>query len=319
MLTRADDSALTNPEASHTECLDRDAGHTEVDDGISGQLSQNRAGRIEAPGPALPGFDQYWYEAGDIAHHVYHCGDRAAPPLLVMPEIAGFSPGLIQFVERLAEAQFQVHVPWLFGPFGRRRPFMNAMRLCVSREFANLRAGVSAPITTWLRALADHICSRNDHRQIGAIGMCLTGAFAIPLILQPGVVAAVAAQPAVPLSVRHLAFGIHSATSDALNIDAADIAAARLELAAGESHLLAFRCRADRLCPVDKVERLKREFPRGLEVVEYGSPDDRNSLGERPHALFTKEFRVAPAGHEDHFSRQAFRHLVAFFRQHLKS
>jgi hypothetical protein len=70
---------------------------------------------------------------------------------------------------------------------------------------------------------------------------------------------------------------------------------------------------------VDKVERLKREFPRGLEVVESGSPDDRNSLGERPHALFTKKFRVAFAGHEDHFSRQAFRHLVAFFRQHLKS
>jgi dienelactone hydrolase len=290
-----------------------------VDDGISRQLTQNRVSRGEAPGPALPGFSQYFHQAGDIAHHVYHCGDTAAPALLVMPEIAGFSPGLIQFVERLAEAQFQVHVPWLFGPFGRRRPFMNAVRLCVSREFANLRAGVSAPITTWLRALADHICSRNNHRQIGAIGMCLTGAFAIPLILQPGVVAAVAAQPAVPMSARHLAFGIRSATSDALNVDTADIAAARLKLAAGESHLLAFRCRADRLCPADKIERLKREFPQGLEVVEYGSPDDRNSLGERPHALFTKEFRVAPAGGEDHFSRQAFRHLVAFFEQHLKS
>jgi dienelactone hydrolase len=95
-------------------------------------------------GPRLAGFAQFRFTAGEFGHTVYYCGNRHDPPLLLMPELAGFSPGMLQFAERLRQERFQVYVPWLFGPFGQRTPVRNAIRLCISREFANLRAGVSS-------------------------------------------------------------------------------------------------------------------------------------------------------------------------------
>ena len=271
-------------------------------------------------GPPLEGYAQFRFTAGDFSHSVYHGGERKYPPLLLMPEIAGFSPGLLQFAARLQQARFQVYVPWLFGPFGQRAPIRNAMRLCISREFANLRAGTSAPVTTWLRALAAHISQHNGGGRVGAIGMCLTGAFAIPLVIDPQVVAAVAAQPSVPLSALFTVFGVErSARMRELNVSDGDIAAARGRLTSGAARILAVRNRADRICPREKLARMQHEFPVGLEVREYGEPDSRNSLGQRPHATFTKEYRVAPDPTDEHPSRRAFADLVAFFERYLRA
>lgn len=271
-------------------------------------------------GPPLDGFAQFHFSAGELSHCVYYGGDRRDPPLLLMPELAGFSPGLLQFAARLRSARFQVYVPWLFGPFGQRTPLRNAVRLCISREFANLRAGVSAPVTTWLRALAAHISQHNGGGRVGAIGMCLTGAFAIPLIIDPNVAAAVAAQPSVPFSALFTVFGVgRGAWMHQLNVSDGDIAKARDRLASGGAHLLAIRNRADGICPREKLERFQQEFPVGLEVREYGETDSRNSLGERPHATFTKEYRIAPDPADDHPSRHAFADLVAFFERHLRA
>ena len=269
--------------------------------------------------PALEGYAQFRFAAGEFSHTVYYGGERSDPPLLLMPELAGFSPGLLQFAARLKDARFQVYVPWIFGPFGQRTPIRNAMRLCISREFANLRAGISAPVTTWLRALCAHISQQNGGGRVGAIGMCLTGAFAIPLIIDPQVVAAVAAQPSVPFSALFTVFGAKHGTSlHQLNVSDSDIAAARDRLTSGAARLLAVRNRADRVCPREKLERLQQEFPVGLEVQEYGEVDSRNSRGERPHATFTKEYRVAANPTDEHPSRRAFADLVAFFERNLR-
>jgi dienelactone hydrolase len=271
-------------------------------------------------GPATGRFEQFFFASGRLAHPVYYAGDPQAPPVLLLPEIAGFSPGLIMFAERLIDARFRIFVPWLFGPLGVRAPVRNGIRLCVSREFANLRGGVSSPITTWLRALTAYIAQHSGAPRVGAIGMCLTGAFAIPLIIDPHVVAAVAAQPAAPLSPLFTALGIgHEMHLSRLNVSDGEIAAARARLEAGQAHLLSVRCRSDRICPRAKIERLRREFPVGLEIREYAQPDDRNCLGERPHATFTKEYRLAPNAPAEHYSRRAFADLVAFLDQHLRA
>jgi dienelactone hydrolase len=271
-------------------------------------------------GPAVGRFEQFFFTSGRLAHPVYYAGDPQAPPVLLLPELSGFSPGLILFAERLIDARFRIFVPWLFGPLGVRAPLRNGIRLCVSREFANLRAGVSSPVTAWLRALTAHISQHSGGAHVGAIGMCLTGAFAIPLVIDPHVVAAVAAQPAVPLSPLFVALGIgRERTLAQLNVSDGEIAQARARLEAGQAHLLAVRCRSDRVCPRAKIERLRREFPVGLEIREYGEVSARNSLGERPHATFTKEYRLAPNASADHHSRQAFADLVAFFDTHLRA
>lgn len=276
-------------------------------------------GIVRVSGPPVERFEQFSFATGGLVHPVYYAGDPTAPPLLLLPEIAGFSPGLHLFAERLIEAGFQVYMPWLFGAFGKRTPVRNAIRLCVSREFGYLRAGASSPITTWLRALTGHISEHTGCARVGAIGMCLTGAFAIPLIIDPQVVAAVAAQPSVPLSPLYLAFGTErSGRASQLNVSANEIAAARARLDAGEAHLLGVRCRPDPLCPRAKMERLQREFPVGLEFREYAEAGERNCLGERPHATFTREYRIAPGASADHYSRRAFADLVDFFGKHLR-
>jgi len=267
----------------------------------------------------MNGFERFEFAANDLSHAVFCTGSEGDPPLLVMPEIAGFSPGLLLFIERLVKARFRIYVPWLFGGLGKRAPVRNALRLCISREFGNLRAGVSAPITIWLRALAAHISEQNGGVNVGAIGMCLTGAFAIPLVIDPKVTAAVAAQPSVPLSFLFLTMGRGgSSTRSALNIGDADIAKARERLESGQAHLFALRCRADRICPHEKIERLQREFPIGMTVREYGDVDARNGVGERPHATFTKEYRLVADAPPDHHSREAFADLLAFFNRHLR-
>jgi dienelactone hydrolase len=271
-------------------------------------------------GGATGRFEQFFFASGPLAHPVYYAGDPKAPPVLLLPEIAGFSPGLILFAERLIDARFRIFVPWLFGPLGVRAPLRNGIRLCVSREFANLRAGVSSPITAWLRALTAHISRHSGGMQVGAIGMCLTGAFAIPLVIDPQVVAAVAAQPAVPLAPLFTAFGIgREEQLSRLNVSDGEIAQARARLEAGQAHLLSVRCRSDRICPRAKIERLRREFPVGLEIREYAEVSSRNSLGERPHATFTKEYRLAPNAPAEHYSRRAFTDLIAFLDRHLRS
>jgi dienelactone hydrolase len=269
-------------------------------------------------GPLLAGYEQFYFQHQDIGHVVYHQGDRAHPPLLLMSELAGFAPGLLMFAERLVQHDYQVYLPWMFGPFAKRAPLRNAMQLCMSREFAYLKAGVSAPITTWLRALSAYISHHNQNRSIGAIGMCLTGAFAIPLIIEPHVIAAVAAQPSAPLSLIYRVTGLRITDPCSLNVSDADIAAATQRLSSGAAYLFACRFRADRICPAEKLQRFRAEFPVNLETHEYADESWRNASGQRPHATFTKEYRIA--GDDtmaDHPSRKAFADLLAFLEAHL--
>lgn len=267
----------------------------------------------------LDGSNRFLFQHQDIEHFVYHRGDPNHPPLLVMSELAGIAPGLLMFADRLIQNGYQVYLPWMFGPLGKRAPIRNAMKLCISREFSKLQAGVSAPITDWLRALSVHVSKKNGDCNVGVIGMCLTGAFVIPLIIDPHVVAVVAAQPAAPLSLIYRVTGWRIADLQALNVSDADIAAARRRLKSGDARLFACRFQADRFCPAEKLERLRHEFPVNLETYEYANESWRNALGDRPHATFTKEYRIAGEdATKDHPSRVALKDLLAFLELQLK-
>jgi hypothetical protein len=131
--------------------------------------------------------------------------------------------------------------------------------------------------------------------------------------------AAVAAQPSVPCSLLFAGSGLRASNKlGALNVTALEISQARARLASGAAQLLAVRCRADRICPAEKLERLRQEFPVGLEVHEYGAAEARNTLGARPHATYTKEYRIAPPEAADHYARQAFFDLVQFLDRNLR-
>src|SRR5579864_4869180 len=124
------------------------------------------------------------------------------PAVIVIHEIYGFTPTLARFCRWLREAGFRVYAPILFGtPDARNAEEPSNMRvasLCISREFTILRANRSSPVTDWLRALARLAHQECGGAGVGAIGMCVTGGFALSMALDPAVLAPVLAQPAVP-------------------------------------------------------------------------------------------------------------------------
>ena len=139
----------------------------------------------------IPGFQRFDHKAsvqvqsGEMAidHPVFFAGK--GPAILLMHELPGLAQPCVDFAMRLIAADFEVFMPQLIGPLLRYEPWRNVARLCISAEFARLRAGEAAPIADWLRDLARRISIERNQARIGAIGMCLTGAFVIPLLLEP--------------------------------------------------------------------------------------------------------------------------------------
>src|ERR1700758_749137 len=135
-----------------------------------------------------------------VAKRVYVAG--AGPAVIVMTEMPGISPHVARFARWVRDAGFTVYMPSLFGRDGAVPDAEEGAavfrRACVSAEFRALATNRSSPVTDWLRALArlaHHECGGPG---VGAIGMCVTGGFALSMALDPVVLAPVLAQPGVP-------------------------------------------------------------------------------------------------------------------------
>jgi dienelactone hydrolase len=237
-------------------------------------------------------------------------------PVIVLHELPGLGRPVVDFAHRLVEAGFQVHVPHLFGIVGKRQPRKNYTALCVSREFANLAAGVSAPITFWLRELAKYISKEASASRVGAIGMCLTGAFVIPLVLEPCVVAPVSSQPGVPFSILYLYTGLGGTKwARQLNVSNSDIAAASARLTSENITLLAFRFEKDRLCPPARFARLREAFGLHLEAHEYPCRSLFRRCFAPRHSVLTEQYQTSGQPREP--SNVAFQRVCEFLRENL--
>jgi dienelactone hydrolase len=134
----------------------------------------------------LPGYSEFTFQDGDINHTVFRSRTNG-PGLLIMHELPGMTPQCIDLATRVVDAGFTVFLPLLFGEPNDSATVANTFRVCVSHEFKCLAAHESSPITTWLRALSRRIYAENlGGRGVGAIGLCLTGGFALSLMLEVG-------------------------------------------------------------------------------------------------------------------------------------
>ncbi len=151
----------------------------------------------------LPDFETSTFTHADRERTVYRKGE--GPVVLVMHEVPGISTEVLKFARRVADAGFTVVMPHLFGPVGVKTTPLNRLpelvRVCISREFHVLAENRSSPIADWLRALAKHTYDEIRGRGIGAVGMCVTGNFALTLTLDPWVVAPVMGHPSLPLPI----------------------------------------------------------------------------------------------------------------------
>lgn len=253
--------------------------------------------------PRLPGFTHRVFSAvgggREIVHDVYERapgGERTVAPIVLIQELPGIGPETLRLAERLVDAGHPVVLPHLFGPLGVTAMIGNLGRVvCMRREFRLLARNEGGPVVDWLRALCRDVRDRHAVAGVGVIGMCLTGNFAISLVGDDSVLAAVASQPSMPVIPQ-----------GSLQLSRAEIEAARRHL---DEHgpMLAFRFEHDVLCSARKFEAIGRAFNDDRERVRL------TTLPGRGHSVLTVHF-VDEAGHP---TRRALRSVLDYFAEHL--
>jgi dienelactone hydrolase len=205
----------------------------------------------------LGGFQRQAFSA-DIAGRpacfdVYTIGK--GPPVIVMQEMPGIGQAFLRFCRRLAAEGFEVWVPHWFGPLGRTSGANVVRMLCMRREFQVFARRKSSAIVDWMRALCAHVSEVRRAERVGVIGMCLSGNFAMTLIADEHVWAAVASQPSIP---PH---------QPSLHMSDAEVAASRAALDA-KGPMYAYRFRDDPLCTSARFDAIDRAFnDDGVRVV----------------------------------------------------
>lgn len=232
-----------------------------------------------------------------MSHDIFHRGSGA--PVVLIQELPGIGQETLALADRLVSAGFEVIMPHLFGPIGRTSMGGNLGRvLCLRKEFSVLAANRSSPIVDWLRLLCRDVCQSRGVKGLGVIGMCLTGNFAISLIADDYVLAAVASQPAMPFF-----------NQGALHMSAEDVAEVRTALDdKGAMQLLRFE--DDPLCTSEKSECIHKAFNNegAMRVEEITLPG-------KGHSVLTLDF----VDEEGHPTRAALERVLAYFKRQLTS
>jgi len=256
---------------------------------------------------SLAGFDHSMFTHDGRAHEVFRAG--TGPAVIVIHEMPGLHPGVVEFAQRLIDAGYTVFLPSLFGRPGE--PFSNAAirrsvaGVCISREFTIL-ADRTSRVATWLRALAAMALGECGGAGVGVVGMCFTGGFALATALEPAVLAAVMSQPALPAPVS-------ARGRAALGLDAADLRQIQDRTRHGLC-VLGLRFTRDKGCPAGRFETLRRALGQSFESIEIdSSPGNPHGIPSTAHSVLTVDFVDEP----EHPTRAALDHVLAFLHQQL--
>ena len=257
---------------------------------------------------SLPGFVDSPVTLQGITKTVFRRGK--GPGVVIMPEIPGITPPVAAFAERVAAEGFTVFVVDLFGTPGRPTTLAYAgaeiAKACVSRELSVLAADASSPVTSWLRALCRQVHAELGGKGVGAIGMCLTGNFALALMVDPVVMAPVLSQPSLPFPIgRERRAGLH--------LSPADLAVVKQRVEAG-CPVLGMRFTGDPVVPPERFARLREELGAGFEAIEIdSSPGNPHGIPRTAHSVVTIDL----VDREGHPTQAALHRVLAFFRERL--
>lgn len=229
-----------------------------------------------------------------LAHDVYTKG--RGPVVLIIQELPGIGVETKRLADDLILAGFRVVLPHLFGPIGKVSFAGNIARVfCMRREFALFAKNRTSPVVNWLRALGSETREKYNVKGIGVIGMCLTGNFAISMMADDSVLAAVASQPSLPLF-----------PSKALHMSPQNITDIRTALDE-KGAMLAFRFQGDRLCTPAKFAALNTAFNDDKERIKL------REIEGKKHSLLTVHF----IDEEGSPTREALAEVMAYFHEKL--
>ncbi len=258
---------------------------------------------------ALEGFEAFAFSDKGTTRTVYRRG--SGPGVVIMHEIPGITPPVAAFARRVADAGFTAFLPHMFGTPGK--PFSvgyvvgQMARACISREFSVLARRRSSPITDWLRALCRQAHAECGGPGVGAIGMCLTGNFALALMVDEAVMAPVLSQPSLP-------FGVTPSHRAALHLSDDDLEVVKRRVKEG-CPVLGLRFTADPLCPGARFDTLLRELGPGFEPIEIDSArGNPYGIPRIAHSVVTQDL----VDEEGHPTRQALERVLTFFGERLR-
>lgn len=249
------------------------------------QISAYQKSRFEAP---IAG-------GRKISHDIYRRGSGA--PVILMQEMPGIGQETLRLADKLVENDFAVVLPHLFGPLGKTSMIGNLARVfCMRKEFSLFSANRTSPIVDWLKALCRHEKAGTEAPGVAVIGMCLTGNFAISLMADDSVLAAVASQPSMP-------FG----KAGELHMSEGEISAVRHRIDE-TAPTMALRFEGDHFCTEEKFDAYAKAFNDDAERVQL------KTLSGRGHSVLTLDF-VDQAGDP---TSEALDDVLHYFRQQLQ-
>lgn len=256
----------------------------------------------------LDGFSEFEFTHDGGAKTVFRRG--SGPAVVVMHEIPGITPEVARFARRVADTGFTVMMPHLFGTPGKPMTEWykqsQILRACISREFSVFARRESSPVTDWLRALCRHAHAECGGPGVGAIGMCLTGGFALSLMVDEVLMAPVLSQPSLPADLG-------ASFRSALGISDTELARVK-ERAAEGCPVLGMRFTHDPLCPGERFERLREELGDRFEGIEIDSgPGNPYGFDKKSHSVVTTHL----VDKEGNPTRAALDRVLEFFRERL--
>ena len=257
----------------------------------------------------LPGYTSFPFSHGGTERTVYRKG--TGPGVVVMHEVPGISAEVLRFADKVADAGFTVFMPHLFGTLGRKTNPVDRMfqlaRVCISREFHVLAEDRSSPITDWLRALAGRVHEEIGGVGVGAVGMCVTGNFALTMTLDPWVVAPVMGHPSFPLPLT-------PAKAAALHVTPETLVNARRRIADEGLKVMGLRFHGDALfCRAARFSTLRRELGEGFDGIELPGRSSKVNP-EPPHSVLT----IGLIDEEGEPTREAIERVLGFLRERLR-
>lgn len=264
----------------------------------------------------LEDFTRETFHDDGTDHPVWRSG--TGPAVVVIAEFPGITPEVTRFARRVRDLGCTVVLPELFGRAGRDvHPDAHgrlgtvatgaraAARICVSREFSLFATGRTSPVIPWLRTLARHEHERCGGPGVGAIGMCLTGGFALAMATDEVVVAPVLSQPSLPLALGRR-------RSSGTDISPSDLAVVEQRCAAG-LQVLGLRFRSDRHCPDGRFASLSARLGDAFVAIELGDEAANPEGIGPPHSVLTEHL----VDREGTPTRAALEQVLDLFRSKL--
>ena len=233
------------------------------------------------------------------------------PGVIIMHEVPGITPEVARFARIVRGRGFTVFLPEMFGtvdrPVSGGYVASSMLHCCISREFQVLEAGGSSPITDWLRKLCRQVHEELGGPGVGALGMCMTGNFALALMVDPSVQAPVLSQPSLP-------FPFGKARSRAVHVSPDQLAVIKRRVDEEDVKVLGLRFTADPICTRARFKTLRRELGEGFESIEIDSgPSNPWGIKRIAHSVLTEEL-VDDDGHP---TKQALDRVLGFFEERL--